>query len=162
MNGQLVGCLCAPNRNLAPGPRWDYKLDWLKQFTPHAKQLVAMDIPVILAGDFNIIPTEREVCNPDRQRDDGLFLPQVRKAFQVLLKQGWLDAIAALHPDQSFYTVWDYLRHAWERNAGLRLDHLLLSPSLVPKLKNAGVDREMRGRPKASDHAPAWVILKEE
>jgi exodeoxyribonuclease-3 len=120
-----------------------------------------MDIPVILAGDFNIIPTERDVYNPDRWRDDALFLPQVRKAYANLLKQGWLDAIAALHPDQSVYTFWDYLRHAWERNAGLRLDHLLLSPNLAPKLKDTGVDREMRGRPKASDHAPTWAILRE-
>jgi exodeoxyribonuclease-3 len=160
VNGLLIGCLYVPNGNPAPGPKWDYKLDWLKQFTAHAKQLIAMDIPVILAGDFNIIPTERDVYHPDRWRDDALVLPQVRKAYQVLLKQGWCDAIATLHPDQSVYTFWDYLRHAWERNEGLRLDHLLLSPSLAPKLKDAGVDRERRGRLKASDHAPAWILLE--
>lgn len=161
VNGLLVGCLYAPNGNPAPGAKLDYKLAWLKQFTAHARQLLSLNIPVILAGDFNIIPTERDVYNPDRWRDDALFLPQVRKAYQVLLKQGWTDAIATLHPDAAVYTFWDYLRHARERDAGLRLDHLLISPSLSPTLVDAGVDRAVRGRPKASDHAPAWAILKQ-
>lgn len=159
VNGLLVGCLYAPNGNPAPGPKWDYKLAWLKQFTAHAKHLLSLDVPVILAGDYNIIPTEHDVYNPDRWRDDALFLPQVRRAYASLLKQGWHDAIATIHPDMPVYTFWDYLRHAWERNAGLRLDHLLLSPNLAPRLKDAGVDRDMRGRPKASDHAPAWIVL---
>lgn len=115
---------------------------------------------MILAGDFNIILTERDVYNPDCWRDDALFLPQVCKAYQGLLKQGWTDAIATRHPDDPAYTFWDYLRHAWERDAGLRLDHLLLSPSLAPRLRDAGVDRAVRGRPKTSDHAPAWAILQ--
>ncbi|WP_306752684.1 exodeoxyribonuclease III [Paracoccus actinidiae] len=160
VNGLLVGCLYAPNGNPAPGPKLDYKLEWLKQFTVHAKHLLSMDIPVILAGDYNIIPTERDVYNLDRWREDALFLPQVRKAYASILKQGWTDAIATLHPDQAIYTFWDYLRHAWERDAGLRLDHLLLSPALSSKLEDAGVDRDMRGKPKASDHAPAWVLLE--
>ena len=119
----------------------------------------SMDIPVILAGDYNIIPIKRDVYNPDRWRDDALFLPQVRKAYAALLKQGWHDAIGTIHSDKPVYTFWDYLRHAWERNAGLRLDHLLLSPESAPRLKNAGVDRDIRGRSKASDHAPAWIVL---
>lgn len=160
VNGLLVGCLYAPNGNPAPGPRLDYKLAWLKQFIAHAKQLIAMGIPVILAGDFNIIPTERDVYNPDRWRDDALFLPAVRKAYQTLLAQGWTDAIATLHSGAAVYTFWDYLHRAWDRNAGLRLDHLLISPSLASTLQDAGVDREMRGRPKASDHAPAWAIVE--
>ena len=159
VNGLLVGCLYAPNGNPAPGPKWDYKLGWLKQFTAHAKQLLALDVPVILAGDYNIIPNERDVYNPDRWRDDALFLPEVRKAYASLLKQGWCDAIATIHPDEPVYTFWDYLRQAWEQNAGLRLDHLLLSPDLAARLKDAGVDRDMRGRLKASDHAPAWIAL---
>ena len=159
VNGLLIGCLYAPNGNPAPGPKWDYKLAWLKQFTDHAKQLLALDIPVILAGDYNIIPTERDVYNPDRWRDDALFLPQVQKAYAALLKQGWHDAIGTIHSDKALYTFWDYLRHAWKRNAGLRLDHLLLSPESAPRLKNAGVDRDIRGRSKASDHAPAWIVL---
>ncbi len=160
VNGLLVGCLYAPNGNPAPGAKLNYKLAWLKQFTAHARQLLRLDIPVILAGDYNIIPTERDVYNPDRWHDDALFLPQVRKAYQVLLGQDWTDAIATLHPDAAVYTFWDYLRYAWERNAGLRLDHLLISPSLAPTLQDAGVDRAVRGRPKASDHAPAWAILE--
>ena len=162
VNGLLVGCLYAPNGNPAPGPKWDYKLAWLKQFTVHAKHLLSMDIPVILAGDYNIIPTERDVYNPDRWRDDALFLPQVRKAYGSILKQGWTDAIATLHPDKPVYTFWDYLRHGWERDAGSRLDNLLLSPALSAKLKDAGVDRDIRGKPKASDHAPAWIVLDTE
>jgi exodeoxyribonuclease-3 len=159
VNGLLVGCLYAPNGNPAPGPKWDYKLAWLKQFTAHAKHLLSMDIPVILAGDYNIIPTERDVYNPDRWHEDALFLPQVRKAYAALLKQGWHDAIAEIHSDKPVNTFWDYLRHAWERNAGLRLDHLLLSPELAPRLRDAGVDRDMRGRLEASDHAPVWIVL---
>lgn len=149
VNSLLVGCLYAPNGNPAPGPKLNYKLAWLKQFTVHARQLLGLDILVILAGDFNIIPTERDVYNPDCWRDDTLFLPHVRKAYQMLLGQGWTDAIAALHPEA-----------AWERDAGLRLDHLLISPRLAPQLRDAGVDRAVRGRPKASDHAPAWAILE--
>lgn len=159
VNGLLVGCLYAPNGNPAPGSKWDYKLAWLKQFIVHAKTLLSMDVPVILAGDYNIIPNERDVYNPYRWRDDALFLPQARKAYASLLNQGWCDAIAMIHPDELVYTFWDYMRHAWERNAGLRLDHLLLSPALSPRLNDAGVDRERRGRPKASDHAPAWIYL---
>ncbi|MBL3674990.1 exodeoxyribonuclease III [Paracoccus aerius] len=159
VNGILVGCLYAPNGNPAPGPKWDYKLTWLKQFSAHSKQLLALDVPVILAGDYNIIPAECDVYNPDPWRDDALFLPEVRKAYASLLKQGWCDAIATIHPDEPVYTFWDYLRQAWERNAGLRLDHLLLSPDLAARLKDAGVDRDMRGRLKASDHAPVWIEL---
>lgn len=161
VNGMLIGCLYAPNGNPAPGARLDYKMSWFRKFSAHARQLIALDIPVILAGDFNIIPTERDVYNADRWRDDALFLPQVCKVYANLLKQGWLDCIATIHPEGSVYTFWDYLRHAWERDAGLRLDHLLLSPVLAPRLVDAGVDRAMRGRPKSSDHAPAWAVLKE-
>ena len=122
-------------------------------------QGLGLSAPDILAGDYNIIPTERDVYNPDRWGDDALFLPEVRKAYASLLKQGWCDAIATIHPDKPVYTFWDYLRQAWERNAGLRLDHLLLSPGLAARLKDADIDRDMRGRPKASDHAPAWIVI---
>ncbi|TBN46963.1 exodeoxyribonuclease III [Paracoccus sediminis] len=163
VNGVLVGCLYVPNGNPAPGPKWDYKLEWLKQFTVHAKQLLALDVPVILAGDYNIIPAEHDVYNPDRWQDDALFLPQhVRKAYASLLKQGWCGATATIHTDKPVYPFWDYLRQARERSAGLRLDHLLLSHHLTARLKDAGVDRDMRGRSKASDHAPAWIDLARE
>jgi exodeoxyribonuclease III len=159
VNGLLIGCLYLPNGNPAPGPKFDYKLRWFGRLTSHAKELLATDMPVVLAGDFNVMPTELDVYNPERWEGDALFRPEVREAYKRLLQQGWTDAVRKLHPDERIYTFWDYFRNAWGRNAGLRLDHLLLSPSVAGRLMGAGVDREVRGWEKASDHAPTWIEL---
>jgi exodeoxyribonuclease III len=159
IDGIIIACLYAPNGNPAPGPKFDYKLRWFDRFVVRAGELLANEIPVALVGDFNIIPTDLDVYKPERWRDDALFRPEVREIFRHLVDQGWLDALRSLHPDQPIYTFWDYFRNAWGRNAGLRLDHLLLSPSLAGRLVAAGVDREARGWEKASDHAPTWIEL---
>jgi exodeoxyribonuclease-3 len=159
VNGIILGCLYLPNGNPAPGPKFDYKLRWFDRFIAHAAELKESGHPVVLAGDFNVMPTERDVYKPERWVDDALFRPEVRAAFQTLLRQGWTDAIRALHPDETVYTFWDYFRNAYRRNAGLRLDHLLLSPSVKPRLVRAEVDREVRGWEKASDHAPTWIEI---
>ena len=158
--GLLVGCLYLPNGNPAPGPRFDAKLAWFERLAAHAAGLLALDVPVVLAGDFNVMPTDLDVYNPARWRKDALFRPEVRDAYGQLLAQGWTDAIRHLHPDARIFTFWDYFRGAWPRDAGLRLDHLLLGPRLLPRLKAAGVDRAVRGWDRASDHAPAWIELK--
>ena len=161
VNGVLVGCLYLPNGNPAPGPKFDYKLRWFDRLKTHAAALLASGAPVVLAGDFNVMPTELDVYKPERWVDDALFRPEIRAAFADLLAEGWTDSLRHLHPGEVIYTFWDYFRNAYGRNAGLRLDHLLLSPDLVPKLAAAGVDRDVRGRDKASDHAPAWITLDE-
>jgi len=157
----IVGCLYLPNGNPAPGPRFDYKLRWLERLTRHAAELVASNAPVVLAGDYNVIPTERDVYKPERWVDDALFRVEVREAYAQLLRQGWTDAIRALHPEAQIYTFWDYFRNAYQRDAGLRIDHLLLNPRLSPRLEQAGVDRNVRGWEKASDHAPTWVNVRD-
>jgi exodeoxyribonuclease-3 len=159
VNGILVACLYLPNGNPAPGPKFDYKLRWMERFHERAAGLIATGAPVILCGDYNVIPTELDVYKPERWVDDALFRPETRAAYQKLLDQGWLDALRATHPDEVIYTFWDYFRNAYGRDAGLRIDHLLLSPALAPRLKSAGVDRDVRGREKPSDHAPTWVEL---
>lgn len=159
VNGILIGCLYLPNGNPAPGPKFDYKLDWLKRFQAHTKQLLARDSPVVLAGDYNIIPTEKDVYKPERWLDDALFRPEVRKAYQVLLSQGWIDALRHLYPDETIYTFWDYFRNAYGRNAGLRIDHFLVSPSLEKRLRTAGVNKDVRAWEKSSDHAPVWIEI---
>ena len=159
VKGLIVGCLYLPNGNPAPGPKFDYKLAWFERLIAHADTLLASGAPVVLAGDYNVMPTDLDVYAPERWTEDALFRPEARAAYARLLAQGWTDAIRKLHPDERIYTFWDYWRNAWGRNAGLRIDHLLLSPSLTPRLVAAGVDREVRGRDKASDHAPAWVVL---
>ena len=161
VNGMLIGCLYAPNGNPCPGPKFDYKLRWYERFLAHARSRVEAGVPVVLAGDYNIMPTDLDVYNPARWKDDALFRPEVREAFADLLDQGWTDALRTLYPDERVYTFWDYLRNAWGRNAGLRLDHLLLSPDLAPRLQDAGVDRHMRGLDHASDHAPTWITLSD-
>jgi exodeoxyribonuclease III len=160
VGGVLIGCLYAPNGNPAPGPKFDAKLAWFERFLAHAAALRATNAPVVLAGDYNIIPTDRDVYRPERWREDALFRPEVRAAYAQLLDQGWTDAIRRRLPAMTVYTFWDYLRNAWERDAGLRLDHLLLSPDLAKRLQDAGVDRTERGRSGASDHAPVWIVLK--
>jgi exodeoxyribonuclease-3 len=161
VKGLTVGCLYLPNGNPAPGPKYDYKLRWLDRFITHAAELVNSASPVVLAGDYNVIPTERDVYKPERWVDDALFRVEVREAFARLKKQGWTDSIRALHPDAQIYTFWDYFRNAYGRDAGLRIDHLLLNPAVAGRLVAANVDRTVRGWEKASDHAPTWVELRD-
>jgi exodeoxyribonuclease III len=159
IGGIIVGCLYLPNGNPAPGPKFDYKLRWFERLSSHAKRLLASGAPVVLAGDFNVMPTDLDVYKPERWVDDALFRPEVRTAFHRLVAQGWADALRKLHPDERIYTFWDYFRNAYSRDAGLRIDHLLLSPAVGRRLSGAGVDREVRGWQKASDHAPVWIEL---
>ncbi len=161
VDGVLICCLYLPNGNPAPGPKFDYKLRWFERLTSYAAELLATGAPVVLAGDFNVVPTDLDVYKPERWIDDALFRPEVRDAFLKLVQQGWTDALRSLHPNERIYTFWDYFRNAWGRDAGLRIDHFLLSPSIAGSLVAAGVDREVRGWEKASDHAPAWIELGE-
>jgi exodeoxyribonuclease-3 len=160
VNGIIVAALYLPNGNPRPGPKFEYKLAWMQRLLDHAAGLLEHKLPVILAGDFNVIPTERDVYKPERWLDDALFAPEVRALFSVLLEQGWCDALRHEHPGETIYTFWDYFRNAWGRDAGLRIDHLLLSPELAPSLIAAEVDSAVRGWEKSSDHAPVWVELK--
>ena len=159
VNGILVGCLYAPNGNPQPGPKFDYKLAWLERFVDHAAALFASGAPVVLAGDYNIIPTEVDIYATKSYDDNALLQPESRAMFERLLDQGWTDALRARHPSARLYTFWDYLRKRWERDAGLRIDHLLLNHELAPRLRRAEVDKPVRGRPGASDHAPVWIEL---
>jgi exodeoxyribonuclease-3 len=159
INGLIIGCLYLPNGNPYPGPKFVYKLKWFKRLTIHAKKLMALKQPVILVGDYNVMPTELDVYKPERWVNDALFRKEVRTAFRKLVDQGWTDAIRKLHPNEVIYTFWDYFRNAYGRNAGLRLDHFLLSPHFKKHLVAAGVDKEVRGWPKTSDHAPVWIEL---
>jgi exodeoxyribonuclease-3 len=160
VNGVLIGCLYAPNGNPHPGPKFDYKLAWMERLHAHAATLQALDNPVVLAGDYNVIPTEADVYKPERWVDDALFQPEPRAAFFRLLEQGWTDALRTLHPDETIYTFFDYWRNAFARNAGIRIDHLLLNHAAAPLLRKAGVDRDTRGKEGASDHAPTWIELE--
>jgi exodeoxyribonuclease-3 len=157
----VVGCLYLPNGNPAPGPKYDYKLRWLERFEAHARRLLDERRPVVLAGDYNIIPTDLDVYVPDRWREDALFRPEVRAAYARLLEQGWIDALRTRHPGEVIYTFWDYFRRRFDRNAGLRIDHLLLSPDLAPRLTAADVDRSARAGERPSDHAPTWIELED-
>jgi len=162
VDGILIGCLYLPNGNPAPGPKFDYKLAWFERLTKHAAELFASDQPVVLTGDYNVMPTELDVYKPERWVNDALFRPETRTAFKTLVEQGWTDAIRKLYPNEIIYTFWDYFRNAYERNAGLRIDHFLLSPKLSKRLIAAGVDRNVRGWEKSSDHAPVWIELSAE
>ena len=162
VNGIHIACLYLPNGNPAPGPKYDYKLGWIERFTKHAAALLQKETPVVLAGDYNIIPTEKDAYKPERWVEDALFRPEVRAAFKTLLQQGWTDALRKMHPDETIYTFFDYFRNAYGRNAGLRIDHLLLNPQLDKRLMNAGVDHHVRGWEKTSDHAPVWIEVKDE
>jgi exodeoxyribonuclease III len=161
VNGTILGCLYLPNGNPAPGPKFDYKLRWFDRLMEHAGRLLSTGEPVVLAGDYNVMPTDLDVYAPERWVDDALFRPEVRDAYRRLVEQGWTDALRALHPGERIYTFWKYFRNAFARDAGLRIDHLLLSPPLAERLTAAGVDRGVRGRDHASDHAPAWIELAE-
>ncbi|MBR0870899.1 exodeoxyribonuclease III [Bradyrhizobium tropiciagri] len=160
VRGIVVTSLYLPNGNPQPGPKFDYKLAWFKRLRAHAAKLLKQDVPVVLAGDYNVAPTPLDIY-PTRSWDkDALIQPKSRAAFKSLVDQGWCDAIRTLHPDDQMFTFWDYKRNRWPRDAGLRLDHLLLSPTVAARLVKAGVDRDARGEEGASDHAPAWVVLK--
>lgn len=161
VNNMVIGCLYLPNGNPWPGPKFDYKLNWFKRLTAHAKKLLAQDVPVALIGDFNVMPTELDVYKPERWLNDALFRIEVRDAFKKLAAQGWTDAIRKLYPKEKIYTFWDYFRNAYARDAGLRIDHFLLSTHLARRLKKAGVDKHVRGWEKTSDHAPVWIELKD-
>jgi exodeoxyribonuclease-3 len=161
VDGILIGCLYVPNGNPQPGPKFDHKLKWFKRLAAHARKLLKAGVPVVLAGDFNVAPTEIDIYPTRSWDDDALIQPASRAAYARLVKQGWIDALRELHSEQRIYTFWHYMRHRFERDAGLRLDHLLLSPSLAARLGDAGVDRAVRGEEGASDHAPAWIKLKQ-
>ena len=158
--GLLVGCLYLPNGNPQPGPKFTYKLDWFRRLQDHAGKLLKSGAPVVLAGDYNAVPTDFDIYATRSWKDDALVQPQTRAAYRKLIDQGWTDALRTLHPDKPMYTFWDYKRHRWERDAGLRIDHLLLAPSLKERLKKGGVDRAVRGAEGASDHAPAWIEIR--
>lgn len=161
VNGILIGGLYLPNGNPRPGPKFDYKLRWFERLIDHARSLIEADLPVMLIGDFNVMPTDLDVYKPERWLDDALFSPEVKDAFSRLLDQGWTDALRMRHPDEIIYTFWDYFRNAYARNAGLRIDHLLLSPAIKDRLVDAQVDRHVRGWEKTSDHAPVWIELSD-
>jgi exodeoxyribonuclease-3 len=158
--GILVGNMYAPNGNPAPGPKFEYKLAWMDALIAHAKELLSCKLPTMLIGDYNVIPTDQDVYKPERWAKDALFAPQARQRYRALLEQGWTDAVRAIHPDERVYTFWHYWRNSFERDAGIRIDHLLLSPQLATGLKAAGVNRSPRSWEKTSDHGPTWVEVE--
>jgi len=160
VHGVIVGCLYLPNGNPQPGPKFDYKLKWFERLIQHAAGLYDSGQPVVLAGDYNVVPTdELDIYNAKSWKKDALLQPESRECYRRLLGQGWTDALRAQFPQERIYTFWDYFRQHWPRNAGLRIDHLLLNRELAPRLRAAGVDRWVRGELKASDHAPTWIEL---
>lgn len=160
VDGILIGCIYLPNGNPQPGYKFDYKLAWFERLIRHARALQKADVPVALIGDFNVVPTDFDIYNTRSYATDALLHPSTRKAYQRLLDQGWTDAIRHLHPKDPSYTYWSYLRNRWPRDAGLRIDHVLLSSELASRLRSGGVDRAVRGYEDASDHAPVWVKLR--
>jgi exodeoxyribonuclease III len=160
VNGVLITSLYAPNGNPQPGPKFKYKLAWMDRLAAHAAELFAANVPVVLAGDFNVVPTDRDIYPKNSYGNDALLAPETRARFGLLLDHGWRDAIRSVHPNLPMYTYWSYLRNRWPRDAGLRIDHLLLSKQAAKLLVAAGVDRAVRGNDNASDHAPAWVELR--
>ena len=161
VNGVLITSLYAPNGNPQPGPKFKYKLAWMDRLAAHAAELFAVGVPVVLAGDFNVVPTDRDIYPTKSYTKDALLQPESRARFACILKQGWRDAIRSLHPNAPMYTYWSYLRDRWPRDGGLRIDHLLLSSEAAQRLVAAGVDRAVRGKDNASDHAPGWVGLRD-
>ena len=159
ITGILVGCIYLPNGNPQPGPKFDYKLEWFKRLTTHASKLLRQGFPVVLAGDYNVAPTAIDIYPTNSWDSDALVQPESRAAYARLVKQGWTDAVRSLHGDERVYTFWHYMRNRWQRDAGLRLDHFLLSPALKSRLTAAAVDRSVRGKQNASDHAPVWITL---
>ncbi|MBA4090962.1 MAG: exodeoxyribonuclease III [Sphingobium sp.] len=159
VNGVLIAGLYLPNGNPRPGPKFDYKLRWFDRLHDHLSELVGLDAPVVIAGDFNVMPTDLDVYAPERWRDDALFAPEVRAAYARLLEQGWTDALRARHPGEPIYSFWKYWRDSFQRDAGLRIDHILLNKQAAARLVAAEVDRRPRAWPKSSDHAPVWIEL---
>ncbi len=159
IHGMIVGCLYLPNGNPRPGPKYDYKLAWFDRLIDHAAGLCHAGFPTVIAGDFNVVPTDSDIYSPKSWVRDALLQPEVRARYSRLLGQGWLDALRAKHPETAMFTFWDYFRQHWQRDAGLRIDHLLLNPELAPRLVDAGVDRWVRGLEGTSDHAPTWVSV---
>ncbi|HLN20180.1 MAG TPA: exodeoxyribonuclease III [Bacteroidales bacterium] len=159
IGNMVVASIYLPNGNPYPGPKFEYKLKWFERLIAHSRSLIDSEKQVVLTGDFNVMPTEKDVYKPERWVDDALFRPEVRSAFRQIIDQGWTDAIRKVYPDETIYTFWDYFRNSYTRNAGLRIDHFLLSPGVSDKLSAAGVDREVRGWEKTSDHAPVWIEL---
>jgi exodeoxyribonuclease-3 len=158
--GITVGCVYLPNGNPVPGPKFKHKLAWFERLHQYGQRIIASDEPFVMAGDYNVMPTDLDVYAPERWRDDALFRPEVREAYAEFVKLGWSDALRELNPGKRIYTFWKYFRNAFARDAGLRIDHLLLSPTLKAKLVAGGVAREVRGWEKTSDHAPAWIELE--
>jgi exodeoxyribonuclease-3 len=158
-HGITVGCLYLPNGNPQPGPKFDYKLAWFERLIAHAANLYNSAHHVVLAGDYNVVPTDEDIYNPRSWLKDALLQPECRECYQRLLAQGWTDSLRARYPTERIYTFWDYFRQHWQKDSGLRIDHLLLNAELAPRLHNAGVDRWVRGQPHASDHAPTWIEL---
>ncbi|MBP2234212.1 exodeoxyribonuclease-3 [Sinorhizobium kostiense] len=161
VNGILIASLYAPNGNPQPSPKFTYKLAWHQRFARHAAELIESGLPVVLAGDYNVVPEPRDIYSTRSYDDNALVQPESRAAFRDLLEQGWTDALRKRYPNEELFTFWDYRRNRWERNAGLRLDHILLSRKLVRRLTAAGIDREVRSQENASDHAPVWVALRD-
>lgn len=161
INGIVIGCIYLPNGNPFPGPKFDYKLKWIKRLTSHGKKLQGFGLPAALIGDYNIMPTELDTYKPEKYVENALFRPEARKLWRALVKSGWTDAIRKLYPDECIYTFWDYLRNAYGRDAGLRLDHFLLNDVLIGRLISAKVDKEVRGWDHSSDHAPVWIEINE-
>jgi len=159
-HGIIVACLYLPNGNPQPGPKFEYKLKWFERLIEHAQALHALKEPVVIAGDYNVVPTDFDIYNPKSWRKDALLQPESRACYERLLAQGWVDSLRHLHPEEPIYTFWDYFRQHWEKNSGLRIDHLLCNAKAAARLVEAGVDRWVRGMPKASDHAPTWIALK--
>lgn len=160
VDGVIVASIYLPNGNPQPGPKFDYKLSWFDRLNARAALLLAEERAVVLAGDFNVVPTEADIWSPNGLAGDALVQPESRAAFRRLCAQGWTDALKTRHPTAKMWTFWDYQLNAWPRDAGFRIDHLMLSPEAADRLVEAGVDREYRGREKASDHAPTWVVLR--
>ncbi|HEY9793140.1 MAG TPA: exodeoxyribonuclease III [Candidatus Obscuribacterales bacterium] len=161
VNDILVCCVYAPNGNPAPGPKFDYKLAWLERLIDKGKTLVKKKTPVVLLGDYNVVPTDLDAYKPERWVNDAVFFPEAKEAFKRLVDEGWTDSIRQLYPDEKIFTYWDYFRNAFSRNAGIRMDHILLNPVLAKRLEAGGVDRDVRGWEKTSDHAPVWITLDE-
>jgi exodeoxyribonuclease-3 len=159
VNDLLICCLYGPNGNPAPGPKFDYKIAWLDRLLEKGKKLVKKKEPVVLLGDYNVVPTDMDAYKPERWVNDAVFFPEAKERYQLLLKQGWTDSIRQLYPDEKIFTYWDYFRNAFNRNAGIRMDHILLNPTLAPRLKKGGVDRDVRSWEKTSDHAPVWITI---
>jgi exodeoxyribonuclease-3 len=160
VRGVIIGSLYLPNGNPQPGPKFSYKLAWFERLIAHAATLLEASVPAVLAGDYNVVPTDRDIYASRSYQKNALLQPEARDAYRRLLDQGWTDSLRRLHPDEPMFTFWDYGRDRWTRDAGLRLDHLLVSPDLVPRLKKGGVDRWVRDDEGASDHAPAWIELR--